>query len=107
MILSLDSVHFSAHDITRESGKDASNLSVEDMTSALSKCFNSSTGNAAQAILEEKMKIKTRYLRDEELTSLITMMNKRRIVTLVLSCCFSERLMRISILTSRISHRLD
>ena len=88
-------VHFSGHGTMREPLKDASNLSIEGMAPVPSKCSNPSTGDAALAILEVTTEIETRYLRGEELASLIKMMvNKGLVVTLVLDCCFSGSVMR-------------
>ena len=88
-------LHFSGHGTTREPSKDPSNLSIEGMASVPSKFSNPSTGDVALAILEVSTEIETRYLRGEELASLIKMMvNKGLIVTLVLDCCFSGSVVR-------------
>ena len=88
-------VHFSGHGTMREPLKDASNLSIKGMAPVPSKFSNPSTGDAALAILEVTTEIKPRYLRGEELASLIKMMvNKGLVVTLVLDCCFSGSVIR-------------
>ena len=88
-------LHFSGHGTTREPSKDPSNLSIKSMAPVPGKFSNPSTGDAALAILEITTDIETRYLRGEELASLIKMMvNKGLIVTLVLDCCFSGSVMR-------------
>ena len=88
-------MHFSGHGTTCEPFKDASNLFVEGMAPVPSKFSNPSTGDVALVVLEATTEIGIRYLRGEELASLIKIMvDKGLIVTLVLDCCFSGSVMR-------------
>ena len=88
-------VHFSGHGTTCEPFKYALNLSIEGMAPVPSKFSNPSTGDLALVVLEATTEIETRYLRGEELGSLIKrMVDKGLIVTLVLDCRFSGSVMR-------------
>lgn len=88
-------IHFSGHGTSLEPLKDPLNPHMGGTTLVPSNFSKPSTGDLALVLLDATTGTGIRYLRGEELASLIkAMVGKGLLVTLVLDCCFSGSVMR-------------